>query len=205
MTSILKTILILALLAPAAAFAEDEKAPAADSGAVELLFTQSAHVMRFEGDTLTLGGIGPATLYFADRPQRLVGLMSHEAFVKLWEQGKDSFDADPPNAALAILDETDKAPVALELLSVTLEGEELTYKVRVLDGEVPAESGPVSLFIDHHHHHWRGFGMGWGGGFGPWGPGFGPQWDSGFGPGGIGSGGFGCGSNGLFGSAHLCY
>ncbi len=200
MTSFLKTFLILLMLAPATAFAEDKKEPAVDSGSVELLFTQSAHVMRFEGDTLTLGGIGPATLYFADRPQRLVGLMSHQAFVKLWHEGKNSFNADPPNAALAILDETEKPPVALELLSVTLEGEELIYKVRVLEGEVPAESGPVSLFIDHHHHHWRGFGMGWGPGFGPWGPGFGPEWDSGF-----GRDSFGCGSNGLFGSAHLCF
>ncbi len=199
--SVLRTCLLaLLLVSPSAVFAEDKAETPADSGSVALLFAQNAHALRFEGDTLTLGGIGPATVYFSERPHRVTGLMSHQAFVDLWEQGKDSFEADPPNAALAILDETEKPPVALELLSVALQEGELVYKVRVLEGEVPAQSGPVSLFIDHHHHHWRGAGFGWGPGFGPWGPGFGPSWDSGF-----SSSPFGCGYNGLFGSAHVCY
>ncbi len=163
-----------------------------------LLFVQSAQAMRFDGKTLTLGGIGPATVYFSDRPQRLAGLVSHQAFVALWDKNKEAFAADPPNAALAVLDQPDQAPVAVELVSVTLEPDSLVYKVRVLEGSLPAESGPVSLFVDHFHWAHRG-GWGWGPGFGPWGPGFGPNWDSGFGP-----GPYGCGTNPLFGPPHLC-
>ncbi len=197
-------LLALLLCLPAAALAADKsEAPAkasADEGSVALLFAQSAHAMRFEGDTLTLGGLGPATVYFSERPHRLVGLMSYPAYVDLWVKGKDNFEADPPNAALAILDETETPPAVVELLAASFEGDSMVYKVRILEGELPAESGPVSLFIDHGHHHWRGFGFGWDDGFGPWGPAFGPTWDSGFSP-----GTFGCGFNGLFGTHHVCY
>lgn len=175
--------------------------PQAAETAVEdgrsLFFVQSAQAMRFDGETLTLGGLGPATVYFSDRPQRLAGLMSYQAFVNLWNKSKAGFAADPPNAALAILDEPDQPPVAVELVSVTLEVDSLVYKVRVLEGSLPAESGPVSLFIDHFHWAHRG-GWAWGPGFGPWGPGFGPNWESGFSP-------FGCGVHPLLGPPHVCH
>ncbi len=167
---------------------------------LKLLFAQTAKQMRFDGATMILDGMSPATLFFADRPQRLTGHFSNADFVELREAGQDSFAAEPPNAEVALLEEANKAPLVVELESVSLVDKALHYKVKVLEGESPAESGPVSLFIDHHHHHWGGFGFGWGRGFGPWAPGFGPSSDSGF-----SSSPFGCGSNGLFGSAHGCY
>ncbi len=202
MKAVFASLLSLSLLAGSAALAADNEASKAGSspGAVELLFTQSANAMRYDGETLSLDDIGPATLYFADRPNRLVGLLSNQKFVDLWTEGQDSFAADPPNAALALLGETNKPPVVVELLGVALEGETLNYKVRVLEGDLPKQSGPVTLFIDHHHFHWRGRGWGWGPGFGGWGPGFGPTWDSGF------SGSvFGCGMNSYMGTLHACY
>ncbi len=115
---------------------------------IELLFAQNAAEMRYEDGTLTLGGIAPATTYFADRPSRLVGTMSNQAFVDHWAKGKESFAADPPNAALSLLDEPGKAPIVVELIDVALNVNELVYKVRILEGDIPAQSGPVSLFID---------------------------------------------------------
>ena len=207
--STLLLCLSLALASPAAAQDTKEAAPAFYPPG-SLLFAQSAAEMRYEGDQLTLGGIAPATLYFSDRPNRLAGVLSNQAFVDLWTQGQDSFAADPPNAALALLEESDKPPVAVELISVALEEGNLVYKIRILDGDLPAQSGPVSLFIDHffHHHHWGGPGFGpgfggwgWGpGGFGAWGPGFGPTWDSGF-----SSSVFGCGMNSYMGTLHACF
>ncbi len=113
-----------------------------------LLFTQSAAGMRYDGETLIMEGMAPATLFFADRPDRLTGHLSNADFVDLWTRSSQSYAADPPNAALTLLEEADKPPVVIELKDVSLEGDALHYKVRVLDGELPAESGPVSLFID---------------------------------------------------------
>ena len=40
---------------------------------MEALFVQTGAAMTCDGDTLTLKGLSPSTLYFADRPQREVG------------------------------------------------------------------------------------------------------------------------------------
>jgi len=115
---------------------------------MQLLFAQSARGMTFDGKVLTLKDPAPATVFFADRPQRLTGHFSNADFVELWSQGADSFAADPPNAALSLLEEGDAPPRIVEIEGVSLEDGALRYRVRVLEGEIPAAAGPVSLFID---------------------------------------------------------
>ena len=51
---------------------------------MEALFVQTGAGMTCDGDTLTLKGLSPSTLYFADRPQREVGHMSSRQFVADW-------------------------------------------------------------------------------------------------------------------------
>lgn len=167
----------LLFLAPASA-ADREAAPAGG----DLLFVQMADAIRFDGDTLTLEGVGPATLFFSDRPKRLVGHMANQAFVDLWQDQDASFAGDPPNAALAFIERNGLAPAVVELTEASLEGRKLVYRVRVLEGEIPAEGGPASLFVD------RGGGGHGGGGHGGGGRGAG---DPGIhmGPGGEGRGG----------------
>ena len=43
---------------------------------MEALFVQTAASMTSDGATMTLQGLSPSTLYFADRPQREVGHMT---------------------------------------------------------------------------------------------------------------------------------
>jgi len=45
-------------------------------------------------------------------------------------------------------DERDTPDVVVVLLEATLEGDDLTYRIDVLEGTLPAEAGPCSLFID---------------------------------------------------------
>ena len=54
---------------------------------MEALFVQTGAAMTCDGDTLTLKGLSPSTLYFADRPQREVGHMSSRQFVADWGHG----------------------------------------------------------------------------------------------------------------------
>ena len=70
----------------------------------ESMFVQTAAGMDSDGGTLTLRGITPSTLYFSDRPQRVVGHMTTADFVDLWAIGDNSFESDPPNAVLAFLE-----------------------------------------------------------------------------------------------------
>ena len=51
---------------------------------MEALFVQTAASMTSDGGRITLQGVSPSTLYFADRPQREVGHMSSRQFVDVW-------------------------------------------------------------------------------------------------------------------------
>ena len=52
-----------------------------DEKMLELLFVQSAHTVELKGGVLRLGGINPATVFFSDRPERIVGHEPTEDFV----------------------------------------------------------------------------------------------------------------------------
>ena len=117
----------------------------------ESMFVQTAQGIDSDGGTLTLRGVTPSTLYFSDRPERVVGHMSTADFVDLWAVGDNSFEADPPNAVLAFLEPGDDVPedavVVLKAPNLDEAGD-LAYSIEVLEGTVPAHTGPVTLFID---------------------------------------------------------
>ena len=114
----------------------------------ELLFVQTAHAVELKDGLLRLSSINPATIFFSDRPQRIVGHEPTEDFVAQWAVGEDSFADEPPNAALSILTGTEPQEIILELMNPRLEGSDLIYDVKVLQGNEKAAGDTVSLFID---------------------------------------------------------
>jgi hypothetical protein len=119
--------------------------------AEESMFVQTAQGIDSDGGTVTLRGVTPSTLYFSDRPQRIVGHMATADFVDLWAIGDNSFESDPPNAVLSFLeagaDVPDDAVVVLKEPNLDGAGN-LAYSIEVLEGTVPTHTGPVTLFID---------------------------------------------------------
>jgi hypothetical protein len=118
--------------------------------AEESMFVQTAHGITSGNGTLTLQGVTPATLYFSDRPLRIVGNMSTADFVELWGEGENSFESDPPNAVLSFIEPGDSVPedTIIVIKEPRLESGSLSYKIDVLEGTVPREAGPTTLFID---------------------------------------------------------
>jgi hypothetical protein len=118
--------------------------------AEESMFVQTAQRVTSEHGTLTLRGVTPSTLYFSDRPQRVVGQMKTVDFVDLWGVGDNSFETDPPNAVLSFLEPGGDVPedVVVVIKEPRLENSHLTYSIEVLEGTVPAQAGAVTLFID---------------------------------------------------------
>jgi hypothetical protein len=116
----------------------------------DFLFVQTAKSMSFDKSTnkLTLEGTSPITLFFSDRPERIAGNMKTTAFVPFWSTGKDSFLSDPPNADVSILEGDKLRQVVVVLQAPELNGDNLTYTVKVLQGEMPAKGADVSVFID---------------------------------------------------------
>ena len=65
-----------------------------------------------------------------------------------WSEGKDSFLSDPPNADISILEGNQLKQVVAVLQDPLLKGENLTYTVKVIQGNMPAQGKDVSVFID---------------------------------------------------------
>jgi hypothetical protein len=118
---------------------------------IEALFVQTAARLTSDSDkVITLHGLSPSTIYFADRPKREVGHMSTSLFVELWGEGDNSFSKDPPNAVLSFSEPGDRTPeeVVVTIRSPALRKDALSYEVEVLSGKLPQSTGPCALFID---------------------------------------------------------
>jgi hypothetical protein len=129
---------------------EQTKAPdsAATVDEIEALYVQTAERISYDDGRLTLHNVAPTTLFFSDRPDRVTGHVSSPEFVDTWGEGKDSFAADPPNAALSIFGDNQVHDVVVVLSDPVRKGRQITYTVAILDEEMPATGGPSSLFID---------------------------------------------------------
>ena len=106
--------------------------------------------MSSDGTTLTLNEITPSTLHFSDRPKRVVGHMTTNDFVELWAEGDNSFEAHSPNAVLAFLEPGDQTPedAVVVIKQPRLQNGDLSHSIETLEGTVPPQTGPVTLFID---------------------------------------------------------
>ena len=110
------------------------------SKAPEFLFVQTAKNVAYKDGVLTLQNVSPVTVFFSDRPKRIVGNVRNDLFLRKWTEGSNSFKSDPPNAVLSIFN--DKAPptsAVLVLNNPRLEGQNLAYDVRALKGDLPRE------------------------------------------------------------------
>ena len=117
---------------------------------IEEMFVQVAKGATVADDAMTLVGASPSTLYFSDRPERVVGHMTAKQFVEEWNEGTDSFASDPPNAVLSFVELGADTPsdVVVVLRDPSIGDDSITYAVEVLDGELPRSAGACTLFID---------------------------------------------------------
>lgn len=129
------------------AVAQDAAQPAKQA---DFLFVQTAKGMSFDkaSNRLTLLGVSPITVFFSDRPERIAGNMNTSAFVPFWSQGKDSFLSDPPNADISIVEGNALRQIVAVIKAPELKGDDLSYTVQILQGDMPAKGAEVSVFID---------------------------------------------------------
>ena len=137
--------LLLAYAPPAAA----QSTAKGQSKAPEVQFVQVAKNVTFKDGVLTLGDASPMTTFFSDRPERLTGQVRNDLFAKLWNEGKNGFKNDPPNASLTVFNPEGKPQQAIVVLTnPRLDGKNIVFNARTLKGEIPAQGGESSLFID---------------------------------------------------------
>ena len=148
---------------PAPVFAQNATAAPPNATTQKMIGTPEASkvepaliVMNASGavladNKLTLTGIAPNAIIFADRPTRAAG---HALTVHLLEEWGDAADAsfskDPPNATVSAFsnDGSLTRDAVVVLKNPNLQGDQLTFEVQVLEGDLKGADGPASVFID---------------------------------------------------------
>ena len=121
---------------------------------VQLLFVHSAEDLKVDPVTSTfrLVKVNPQTLYFSDRPVRMAWHLRMADYLEEWtaQGGKDNFTKDPPNAVLSVYEpgQADSTTVVVKITNPVVDGADLVYGYKVLNGTMPASGGATSLFID---------------------------------------------------------
>ncbi len=125
---------------------------AADDADIELLFVQTSEGLEIDAEagTFRLVEVSPHTLYFSDRPNRLAGHITMDDYLKEWTDAPDDFDDDPPNATLSVYEpgRSESSLVVVEILNPVIDGDDLIYDYRLIDGVMPEGGGMSALFID---------------------------------------------------------
>jgi hypothetical protein len=144
----------LAQNAPSSAPLKQIGAPSTHkSEVVPSLIVMNSRGATLQGDTLTLTGVTPNSIVFADRPVRAAGHVLTSHLIADWgvsTPGNESFAKDPPNATVSVFNK-DGATVkdaVVVLKNPKLEGDKLTFNVQVLEGDLTGGDGAASIFID---------------------------------------------------------
>jgi hypothetical protein len=160
--SVLRRIFCIAWIIAGLAFganpavAQETNAPAqktmgaTNSEIVPSLIVMNAQGASLEDETLTLKGVAPSSVVFADRPVRAAGHMLTTRLLEGWGGGGEGFAKDPPNATVSVFskDEATVRDAVVVLKTPKLDGDRLTFAVQVLQGDLTGADGPATLFID---------------------------------------------------------
>ena len=125
---------------------------------VASLAVLNAKGASLQGNTLTLTGVSPNSIVFADRPVHAAGHVLTSHFIKEWDEGADSFAKSPPNATVSVFspDGSEVKDAVVVLKSPKLDGDTLSFEVSVLEGNLTGASGAAALFIDRFAVHFGG-------------------------------------------------
>ena len=129
------------------------------------MFVQVADDIKVDevAKTFRLVDVGQQTVFFSDRPDRIAGHLKMDKYLDEWTEkaGKDNFSANPPNATLSVYEpgQADNTLAVVEITNPRIEGSDLIYSYRIIDGSLPDGGGATTLFIDR-------IGVGGGGGVG---------------------------------------
>jgi hypothetical protein len=117
---------------------------------VPSLIVLNSRGVSLQGNKLVLTGVTPNSIIFADRPVRAAGHDLTTHVIDDWAKGTDNFAKDPPNATVSgfTKDGTGVKDAVVVLKNPKLEGDQLTFDVDVLEGDLKGADGAASVFID---------------------------------------------------------
>jgi hypothetical protein len=130
------------------------------SQVVPSLIVMNARGAILQGSKLSLIGVSPSAILFADRPVRAAGHAVTAHLLRQWSPAdatRDSFAKNPPNATVSAFSRDGSVirNAVVVLKAPNLEGDRLSFDVDVLEGELAGADGPASVFIDNFGFSFR--------------------------------------------------
>ena len=118
---------------------------------VPSMIVLNARAAKLAGRTLTLEGVSPNAIVFADRPVRAAGHALTAHLLEEWsDRAPDSFAKDPPNATVSVLNKAKStvADIVVVLKAPKLDGDKLVFDIVPIEGDLGQADGPATVFID---------------------------------------------------------
>lgn len=144
----------LAQEAPSAITAPAMKSIGVTQQAPKAKMEPSLIVLNAAGATLkdgklTLTGVAPNSIMFADRPVRAAGHVLTSHVLEEWA-AEDSFAKDPPNATVSVFAKSGDGvrDAVVVLKSPKADGANIIFDVEVLEGDLKGGDGSAAVFID---------------------------------------------------------
>jgi len=128
-----------------------------------ILHAQSGSISEINSTSyaLKLNELTDKTILFSDRPNRIVATQSIQDFIGNWTSGDDSFQVDPPNAALVLTEDQEVDVFEIELFNPQYDNNEKTirYDFSILGNatsshDLPDNMGKSVLIIDSSESKW---------------------------------------------------
>ena len=142
--SLMVFLFLVALVGLTAAVADQDKVP--------VMFVQTGQGLTSDASTLRLVNVGQQTLYFSDRPVRLAGHITMSIYMEEWKagDGRNDFSKDPPNATLSVYQpgHEDNALTVVTISKPVIDGNDLVYHYKLIEGDLPKSGAATALFID---------------------------------------------------------
>ena len=124
------------------------------SEAPRFMFVHVAEGVKVDeaAKTFRLVEVNQQVLFFSDRPVRLAGHLKMTDYLAEWtiKAGEKNFSAVPPNAALSVYEpgKSENTLAVVEITDPRVDGSDLIYSYKQIDGRFPSGSGATTLFID---------------------------------------------------------
>lgn len=142
-----RTVIMCAVLIGIGAVSASAEPDVDDSKSLRYLFILTADTGTFEEGTLTLNGT-PIVAFYSLGAKRHAGHFFLGTFIEMWNTKAVILKTDPPRGTLNVLDNKGSNSCVIELSDPVGTINTVTFKARVLEGELPASFDSSSLFLD---------------------------------------------------------
>jgi hypothetical protein len=112
------------------------------------LFISTSAGLSFDGATASFTEVSPQVTMFTDRPRRVAAVLTVQQLVDAWAKGKDSFRRNPPNAGITVWADGGYQVSVVTLSEPAFDGKQLSFKAKLISGNLPKSGTRASLFID---------------------------------------------------------